>query len=218
VNGSIKKFFEISLFNTVKLNFYYWGVGGLFHPRILASRNLKILKLQGKVNVKSTKAGAVQIGFGHVGIVDKGNYRSLWENSGEIIFEGVANMGPGSRIVNSGTLVIGDGFCINGSSSIICNKKISFGENVLISWDCLIMDTDFHCVLSLETGVRLNEDQEVKIGSHVWIGCRCTILKKARIPSNSVIAAGSVINKCYSDENSVYSTTGKIKEQINWIQ
>lgn len=218
MSGRIKKFFEISLFNTARLNFCYWGVRGLFHPCILASRNLKILKLKGKVTVKSTKVGAVQIGFGHVGIVDKKNCRSLWENSGEIIFGGVANMGPGSRIVNSGTLVIGDGFCINGSSSIICYKKISFGENVLISWDCLIMDTDFHCVVSLDTGERINGDQEVDIGRHVWIGCRCTILKKARIPSDSVIAAGSVINKCYRDENSIYSTTGKITEQINWIQ
>lgn len=71
MSGRIKKFFEISLFNTAKLNFCYWGVRGLFHPRILASRNLKILKLKGKVTVKSTKVGAVQIGFGHVGIVDK---------------------------------------------------------------------------------------------------------------------------------------------------
>ena len=200
------------------MNFHYWGLGGLLHPRILASKNLKIKKMKGKVTVKSSKIAAVQIGFGHVGIVDNKNCRALWENSGKITFLGIANIGPSSRIVNSGTLVIGDNFCINASSSIICYKKISFGENVLISWECLIMDTDFHRVVSMETGKRLNDDEEVKIGSHVWIGCRSMILKGGKIPSDSIIAAGSIINRSYYDTNSIYSTVGKVKDQINWIQ
>lgn len=50
--------------------------------------------------------------------------KSLWENSGEISFLGVANLEPGTRIVNSGKLEIGDNFCVNAASNIICYKKI----------------------------------------------------------------------------------------------
>ena len=190
--------------------------GGVLHPRILAARNLKILKLGGKVSIGSNKLGAVQIGFGHVGIVDNQHCRALWENNGNIVFSGTAHMGPGTRIVNTGELRIGSHFCINAATEIICYKKISFGSEVLISWDCLIMDTDFHRVITLKDGRHVNEDEAIAVGNHVWIGCRSTILKGSLIPSDSVVAAGSIIYKKYSAENAIYSSNGKIKDSITW--
>lgn len=216
MNRRITKLLEISVFNTIRMNFYYFGWGGIFRPRILAAKNLKIQKLDGNVIIKSMKVGAVQIGFGHVGIVDNKICRSLWENSGEICFEGVANLGPGTRIVNSGKLTFGDEFCINAASNIICYKQISFGKDVLISWDCLIMDTDFHRLFSNESRQQINIDRPVVIGNHVWIACKSTILKGSNLPDGSVIAAGSTICKNFIGSNSVYTSLGKIKDDITW--
>ena len=63
MNRRISKLFVISVFNTVRMNYHYFGWGGVLRPRILASKNLKILKLDGTVFIKSTKIGAVQIGL-----------------------------------------------------------------------------------------------------------------------------------------------------------
>lgn len=216
MNRRISKLLEISVFNTVRMNYRYFGWGGVLRPRILVSKNLKVLKLDGTVIVKSAKIGAVQIGFGHVGIIDSKVYKSLWENSGEISFLGVANLGPGTRIVNSGKLEIGDNFCVNAASNIICYKKISIGEDVLISWECLIMDTDFHKVISIESQQQINNDKPVQIGNHVWIACKSTILKGSSLPDNSVIAAGSVISKKYTNVNTVYASTGEIRNRVTW--
>ncbi len=51
---------------------------------------------------------------------------------------------------------------------------------------------------------------EITIGNRVWIGANCTILKGVHIGDDSVIAAGSVINKdvpahtiCYQKRETV---------------
>lgn len=170
----------------------------------------------GRVVIDSDSIAAVKIGFGHIGVVDNKNCHSLWENVGDIQFSGKAYFGPGTKIVNSGKLQFGDGFCITAATDIICYKNISFDSDVLISWDCLIMDSDSHKVLSVETSEQVNEDEAIKIGNHVWIGCRSTILKGVEIPNESVVAAGSILCKKYNKENAIYSNKGIIKENITW--
>ena len=59
MNRRITKLLEVSVFNTIKMNFYYFGWGGILRPWILAAKNLKIQKLDGNVIIKSTKVGAV---------------------------------------------------------------------------------------------------------------------------------------------------------------
>lgn len=99
---------------------------------------------------------------------------------------------------------------------IICKKRITIGHDCLISWNCLIMDTDWHCVIDKNNACILNYDKECIIGNHVWIGCNCTLLKGVNIPDNSVIAAGSTISKKLTTSNAIYTGTKRIKENINW--
>lgn len=160
--------------------------------------------------------GGVQIGFGYVGIIDNRYQRSVWENNGEIVFEGRARFGPGTRIINDGNLEFGDNFSINAASHVICYDEITFGRDVLISWNCLIMDTDFHKIISNKNKQQVNTDRPIVIGDHVWIACESTILKGSSIPSDSIIAAGSVICKRYTNTNTIYTSTGEIRNQITW--
>lgn len=213
---NLKKFLKIGLTNTLRLNLHYFGWGGVLRPRIIASRNLKIQALNGTVTVKNFQMGGVQIGFGYVGIIDNRYQRSVWENNGEIVFEGRARFGPGTRIINEGKLKFGDNFSINAASHVICYDEITFGMDVLISWNCLIMDTDFHKIISNKNKQQVNTDRPIVIGDHVWIACESTILKGSSIPSESIIAAGSVICKRYTNTNTIYTSTGEIRNQITW--
>lgn len=211
---------KLSLFQTVRFNFHYFGLKGIIHPKVLLSKNVKIVNLSGSVIATSSKIGAVKIGFGEVGIIDNKYERVLWENKGCVKFKGNVFLGIGTKIACSGELIFEDGSRINANSAIVCKKSIYFGKNSLVSWDCLIMDTDFHSIykLSDETLQKkiINEDKEIIIGDKVWIGCRSTILKGTFIPSGGIIAAGSIVTKKLEDNNCIYVSNDKINEGITW--
>ncbi len=213
----LKKIKEISIVNTIRMNLFYFGIKSLIHPIILASKNVKINKLSGSVKVNTLHRGGIQIGFGHVGVIDTKYTRTLWENTGHIEFGGNVHFGPGTRIICNGHLKFNGDAMIIGNSTVICNNEISIGDDFDMSWDCLIMDTDFHTIINSQTGQRLNTDGSIMVGNHVWIGCRSTVLKNTTIPSNCVIASNSLISKHLLDENTLYTTNRIIRKGIDWI-
>ena len=144
-------------------------------------------------------------------------------SGGGVFINGLFSIGRGCRICigHNGIIEFGDNFRCTGDTSIFCYKKVSFGDDCLLSWDVSIMDTDFHVIRNNQQG-RINYDSEIKVGNRVWIGCRTTILKGVSIPSGSVIAAGSIISssKAMTKDNAVYGGTGKdlvlLKDDILW--
>lgn len=71
---------------------------------------------------------------------------------------------------------------------------MKFGSDCLLSWDILIMDTDFHPIKN-DSGEILNPAAEIIFGNNIWIGCRSLILKGSYIPDGCIIAANSLISK-----------------------
>lgn len=160
---------------------------------------------------------AIKIGFKTITTFDERYQRAIWDNRGTIIFCGKAWLGQGTRISNDGRLCIGDTFCITANTTIICSKEIMIGDRVLISWDVLIMDSDAHKIISNDEYV--NPDMKICIKNNVWIGCRVTILKGTFISENSVVAAGSIINKVCNISHSVIGDQGVVlKEAIKWYR
>lgn len=179
------------------------------------SRNVRIKELSGKVILTHPRPGSVKIGFGELGIIDKRHDRAIWENRGTVIFGDRVDLCVGNRIACQGNLILGDGCHLNGNSDIICWKQIKFGEGCLVSWECLIMDTDFHSLYD-DNQRRVNPDKGITVGNHVWIGCRTIVLKGSIIPDNAVIAAGSIVTKKLVEKNAVYSSNEILKREIHW--
>lgn len=157
------------------------------------------------------------LGYQRLGIHDGFYNRTVWQVSGQITIKGEKiDIGRGSSLCVSGKCYFGNRFTITGKSTIICRKSMSFGDGVLISWDALLMDTDYHAITN-EHGIVINEEKPIIVGDNVWIGCRTTILKGTSIPSSSIIAAGSVISGRMEEENCIYTTDKKtIKRSIAW--
>lgn len=109
-------------------------------------------------------------------------------------------------------LILGSGF-FNSNIKIRCHEKIEIGENVAISHDVTIMDSDAH--EGLWNGYK--KTKPIKIGNHVWIGTRVTVLKGVTIGDNAIIAAGSVVTKDIPANTIVAGVPAKIiKRNINW--
>lgn len=140
------------------------------------------------------KFGMVHIGFHQVPICDSRD-KTIVIVDGMLEIKGSFHIGNGSkiRVTKGSKLTTGNNFGISASSAINCYKSISIGDDVLISWDCLIMDSDTHPIWG-ECNEIINYGRNVFIGNHVWIGCRSTILKGSIIPNDCVIGACSLVS------------------------
>lgn len=219
---NVNKLFRVflGLPKTLIINFKYLPFKKALKIPIFVSNKVILKKLGGEIHIDSeVKTGMVQIGFGNVGIFDRVKSKSILELNGKIILSENINIGHGSKIsiMKEGVLTLGKGFTINAESTILCNYDIQFGENCLISWDCLIMDTDFHKILDCN-GNQLNKDNKIIIGSNVWVGCRSAILNGARVGDNIVIAANSTISKSLISQNILVggSPARVLREGIYW--
>jgi len=167
---------------TFRFNFTYFPLAVASRLPVIVSHRVWLDHLAGSVELTGgIRTGMIRIGFGDVGIFDRQRSRSVWRVDGRVVFEGPANLGHGTRlsVERAGTVIFGSGFVITAESSIACRKAVSFGRGVLVSWDVLIMDSDWHAVMD-PSGRRLNPDADVVVGNHVWIGCRSMILKAPR--------------------------------------
>lgn len=205
----MRKYFKILKKVNLKslyFNFKYLPFKDAIKFPFLISKNVFFRQIKGTINIDAPiETGMIQIGYGKIGIFDRKRSRSIWQVSGKVTFKGKAHIGHGTKIsVNEDAyLELGDNFTVVAESEIVSQKNIKFGNNVLISWDCLIMDTDFHKIYD-QTGKIINSPEPIIIGQKVWVGCRNVILKGSVISDNSIIGANSFLNKDISNQSGIF--------------
>jgi len=93
------------------------------------------------------------------------------------------------------SLRIGDDCFIGSGCEFNMTHSVVIGNSCLIASGTRFIDHD-HGTLP---GVKMKEQPEVhaeiEIGSDVWIGVNCVILKGVTIGSGAIVAAGSVVTK-----------------------
>lgn len=87
-------------------------------------------------------------------------------------------------------LIIESHVFINYGTEISLVKQVEIGAYSLIGIDCLIYDTDWHCLDGLDKEVPV---APTKIGRGVWLGARVIVMKGVTIGDNTVVAANSVV-------------------------
>lgn len=220
VKKAYRIFREIGIFKTLYLNFKYLKFREALKLPILCSKYVRLRRTSGKITIEKPSTGCIRFGMDSVGIFDNRKSRSIIEISdgSELIFKGKAGFGNGFKMcLGGGKLVVGQRFTLTAESSIVCYDEIEFGNDCLLSWDILVMDTDFHKIYSNENRL-INPNRKITVGDNVWIGCRATILKGSSIPSGSIVAANSVVSGKLDEQNAIYagSPSIKIKSSINW--
>ena len=216
----LKKILSISILKTVMFNLRYFGIGGLIHTYIICSRQVLIKDLDGAVTLGRRERGIIRIGFGEVEVIDGKRNRAIWSNKGSIHFIGDAHFCKGAKIIvkENASITFGDHFILNGDTKLIARKNITFGNDCLLSWGGLIMDTDFHSLYTTDDIEKktINEDREAHIGNHCWLGCNVIVMKGVNLADNTIVSAGSVIKKMHVTPNCILVGDEVVKEKINW--
>lgn len=127
----------------------------------------------------------------------------------------VLRLGEGSLLRGAVTfarseaqLLVGNNTAINDATIFSIANRVEIGDNVLVSYDCLIMDHDGHAsdpdirkhdLPDLLTGRKKNwefvKTAPVRLEDFVWIGAKSIILKGVTIGRGSIVAAGAVVSK-----------------------
>lgn len=215
--------YDLSIVKTIIVNFSVFGFSktALKMP-ILIFKHTEfnfggIIMGGGKILLKSKPSfGLIRIGPFRNNIYSKRHEYTKVSIDGTIVFWGRATFYSGSRVLvlKEGVLNVGKDFEIGSQTTIITAKNISFGNNVMISWDTLIMDTDLHPIYSLEKLV--NTHRDIVVGDNVWIGCKCCVLKGSVIPNGNIISAASVVTHKHVQENAILSSNCVLKTDIVW--
>lgn len=198
----IKELLRCNLIKSIKFNLKMLPFKTAIKLPILFYGKTDFRSLKGSVKIK----GPVSTAMIRVGIkdeyVDTSIGNTIWTINGTIIFNGPLKMWRGSYILvaKNALLNIGSQQTKLGSHlKIMCFNSITIGNCVRIAWECQIYDTSFH-YLEL-----VNHDNEIQslskpviIGDRVWLGNRSTVSKGTIIPSDTIVASCSMVNKDFS--------------------
>lgn len=126
----------------------------------------------------------------------------------------------------SSIIDISDNVFIGGATIIDCKDLIKIEENVLISYQCLIVDHDSHDIVSLN---RINDTYKFRnnlydwskipsasilIKKNSWIGARSILLKGVTIGEGAIVAAGSVVSNDVPDYTLVAGNPAVAKKKL----
>lgn len=115
---------------------------------------------------------------------------------------------------------IGENAHFSGQNVSVCvtdDRKIIIGKDCLFSHSIEISTSDYHQIYD-ELGEYVNPDKDVYIEDHCWIGKNCTILKGAKLCSDTVVGACSLVNKRFSQGACVVAGNPAkiVKENVSW--
>lgn len=128
-------------------------------------------------------------------------------NRGIIEIDGDCEIMGGSTIHTlryCSRLHLGNNIMIGECVRMLIDTEVTVGDYTRITFGCLIIDSEFHFVLNMATGVVGTTRYPIKIGKYNWIGNSSVIKKGTITPDYTIVSNGSMLTKDYS-ENPQYS-------------
>lgn len=193
-------YYFIYLPKIIYFNFYYLPFKQAIKLPILLY-NVRLKNIKGKliIDSKEITTGMIQLGNKMISLYEGRNNPFIWEHRGVCCFKGKCIIGNNSALSTgkNGYIEFGNNIVMGAEVKIACYKSIIIGNETRIAWEVIIIDTDFHSTVEIESGQSSITTKDVKIGNNNWIGIRSLILKGTKTPDFCIIGANSLVNKEY---------------------
>ena len=204
---------KINIIYSAIINFRHFGIKGLLKMPIVIQygSTFSCKSKKGISFLKPLQLNMLTLKYGNKIVIDKG---------GKLILTGekaLFNRKNYVLISSTGTFEIGNNFWVNAHAEFYCRKRLKFGDDVLISFHVIFLDTDYHPIFNKQKDI-INPDLEIVMGNNVWIGCNVTLLKGTHIGNNIIVGAGSLVVGNLLQENSIYcgNPVRHVKDDRTW--
>ena len=205
-----------SLFRNVRLNWHHNN--GLDKTRILLVSPSVDLSLDKSARISLEKHAKLNFGFlPHRFVHESPAKLRMLENSELIVKAGNCTITSGVVVfvAPNTRLTFGKDTHVISNSRILAYADIEIGDHCIIGWEVQIMSGDGHPAFRDDQWI--NPPQPIRIGDHVWIGTRATILKGVTIGSGSVIGANAVVTSDVPERCMVAGNPARVMaSDITW--
>ena len=99
---------------------------------------------------------------------------------------------------------VGNHVFIGNTSLILGGGGVSIEDNVLIGPHVVIVSGN-HTFLNGSYRFGKSKLGEIKIKQGSWVAANCTVTQGAVLPETSVLGSNSVLNKAFTEKNSLYA-------------
>lgn len=194
----------ISLWRTVYFNFRTLPFRQAVKFPIFIYGKVRLFGLNGNVRFENTsiKRGMVKIGINadSFSLFDHSGFVQLGAKSSMIVFEGPASISINAKIrVVAGELRLGKYAYIGEGVRIVCNgSTIHIGAYSRIAFETIIMNSGFHHVYNSNKKNVTRATRPIHIGQYSWIGNRSTLSAGAAIKDFTIVCAGSLVNRDFT--------------------
>ena len=105
-------------------------------------------------------------------------------------------MRPGAvlRVRKGAVCRMGKNVSLNTNNMLACQVGVTLGDDVILSPNVQIYDHDHDYRAEGGVAAMKYKTAPVVIGSNVWIGANCVILRGTHIGDNCVIGAGTIVS------------------------
>ncbi|MDX9992318.1 MAG: acyltransferase [Anaerolineales bacterium] len=156
------------------------------------------------------------------GCILKSSFDARLDN-GSLIFGSKSYSSARFHVRFGGKIKVGSNTGIGSGTWVRCEEEITIGDYCLISYDCLIFDTNTHSTDwkkrrdRIEAGypngtteIEKENPKPISIGNDVWIGARSIILKDTCIGNRTIVGMGTSVSGNIPKDSIVVSTKPRV--------